>query len=93
MAGRQAGVHPQGAGAEAQHAPLLLLHVGEDVLQVQLLPAHRLSKGQHELACTGQRQRGFPVEQLHAVVFLQTLDVVAEGLLGDEQTVGGTGHM
>jgi hypothetical protein len=33
------------------------------------------------------------VEQLRAVIFLQALDVVAQGLLGDEQPVGGAGHM
>ena len=84
---------PGHAGPKAQGAPLLVLHVGEDVLQIPLLLPHHLGKGQHELPRAGEGQGGLPVKQLGAVILLQTLDVVAQGLLRDVQPLRGLGHV
>ena len=84
---------PHGARPQLQRAPLLLLDVGEDVLQVPLLLPHHLGKGEDELPRAGEGQCWLPVQQGAAVVLLQAVDVVAEGLLGDIQPLGRPGHV
>ena len=72
---------------------ILLLDVGEDVLQVPLLLPHHLGEGEDELPRTGEGQCWLSVQQRTAVVLLQAVDMIAEGLLGDIQPLGCPGHV
>jgi len=62
-------------------------------VQVPLLLPHHLGKGEDELPRAGEGQCWLPVQQGAAVVLLQAVDVVAEGLLGDIQPLGRPGHV
>ena len=46
-----------------------------------------------QAAGVGQRQLGGAGEQLHIQLLLHVADVVAQGLLGDEQALGGPGDV
>jgi len=61
----------------------VVVHTAEDLLRIPLEGKPRVS----------QRERCPPVEQLYVVVFLQLGDMGAQGLLRDEQALGGPGDV
>ena len=89
----QTGVHAKGAGPEAQDAPFLLLHVGEDGLEVGFLVDDGLGGGKHIFPRWGQGQGGLAIEQRRPIVAFEPRERVAPGLLGDIEPFRRPGHV
>ena len=94
--GQDTGEHvvvPDKTGPEPDHPPGFIDQLRKGFPELLFLVRYRRSETEQGPSCLGERQPGLPVEQGRAAVFFQTGNVVGQGLLGQEQPVGSTGHV
>lgn len=86
-------VHTEVAGANAQQAVVLPPDVRNLVQQAFIFHQDPFAVFQENLSGQGQFGLGPPADQLGAQLLLQPGDMVAQGLLGNEQPLGCMRYM